>query len=119
MERATVGLVRHGVRTVQLAHETNNDFTGAAYHRDLFEIMSQLKSWFDSGADYAEAADGVHNDIGLTSKGYELLREMIRLDMLIDISHLPLKTQRQIFGAQPINTATTHCTTRTPASMNC
>ena len=86
-----------GVRTVQLAHETNNDFTGAAYHVDLFEILSQLKSWFDDGLEYAEAPDGVHNEIGLTSQGYALLREMMRLNMLIDIAHLPLKSQRQIY----------------------
>jgi len=87
-----------GVRSVQLAHETNNDFTGAAYHRDLFEILTQLKSWFDDGLEYAAAADGIHNDVGLTSSGYALLREMMRLDMLIDIAHLPLKTQRQIYN---------------------
>lgn len=37
-----------GVRTVQLAHETNNTFSGAAYHRDLFEILSQLKSYLNT-----------------------------------------------------------------------
>ncbi len=86
-----------GVRSVQLAHETNNRFTGAAYHEDLFRILTELKSWWDQSIDYAKAADGVHNDIGLNSLGYQLLREMMRLDMLIDISHLPLKTQRQIY----------------------
>ena len=48
--------------------------------------------------DYAQAADGVHNDVGLSTSGYALLREMIRLDMLIDIAHLPLKTQQQIYN---------------------
>lgn len=91
-------LYHMGVRSVQIAHQHNNDFSGAAYHRDALEIITQLKSWFDEDIDYAKASDGVHNDIGLSSLGYQLLREMIRLDMLIDITHLPLKSQRQIYN---------------------
>lgn len=87
-----------GVRSIQIAHQHNNDFSGAAYHRDLLKIISQIKAWYTGEVDYASASDGIHNDIGLTSKGYQLLHEMIRLDMLIDIAHLPLKAQRQVYN---------------------
>ncbi|GAB4556633.1 MAG: hypothetical protein Tsb0020_00020 [Haliangiales bacterium] len=90
-------LYHMGVRTVQLAHESNSHFAGAAYHRDVFQINSMIKSWFDRDIDYASDGDGVHNPLGLTSDGEALLREMIRLDMLIDITHLSLETQRDIY----------------------
>ncbi|WP_428266853.1 membrane dipeptidase [Haliangium sp.] len=90
-------LYHMGVRTVQLAHESNSHFAGAAYHRDVFQINSMIKSWFDADIDYASDGDGVHNPLGLTNDGEALLREMIRLGMLIDITHLSLETQRDIY----------------------
>lgn len=86
-----------GVRTVQIAHQSNNHFAGAAYHRDVFEVLSMIKSWFEPDVDYASDGDGVHNPIGLTSQGEALLREMIRLGMLIDIAHLSLEAQRDVY----------------------
>ncbi|WP_086933990.1 membrane dipeptidase [Agarilytica rhodophyticola] len=85
-----------GVRNIQLAHESNSIFSGAAYHRDAFKYNSRIKAWFDRDINYASGGNGVNNPIGLTSEGEKLLQEMIRLNMLIDIAHLPLKTQRQI-----------------------
>ena len=86
-----------GVRSIQLAHQTNNTFSGAALHRDILKTLSQIKGQADPHVTFTKSSDGVHNPQGLTSLGYELLREMIRLNMLIDITHLPLKSQRQIF----------------------
>ncbi len=86
-----------GVRSLQIAHETNNDFSGAAYHADIFEIITQLKAWFTGNVEYAEASDGVHNDVGMSAQGYELLEEMVRLNMIVDVSHLPLKSIREIY----------------------
>ncbi|GAB4194688.1 MAG: hypothetical protein Tsb002_26480 [Wenzhouxiangellaceae bacterium] len=91
-------LYHMGVRTVQLAHETNSRFSGAAYHRDVFEILSRVKAWFDGDVEFASDGNGVNNNIGLSSEGVQLLAEMIRLNMLIDITHLPIKTQRQIYN---------------------
>jgi len=91
-------LYHMGVRTVQLAHETNSRFTGAAYHRNVFEILSRIKSWFEGNVDFASDGNGIHNNVGLTGEGSQLLDEMVRLNMLVDITHLPLKTQRQIYN---------------------
>lgn len=86
-----------GVRSIQLAHETNSRFSGAAYHRDIFKPLSQIKAWFNPDIAYASTGDGVHNPLGLTSDGHALLDEMVRLNMLVDLAHLPLKSQRQIY----------------------
>lgn len=86
-----------GVRSVQLAHETNNMFAGAAYHRDVFKTMSQIKSWFVKNVDFASEGNGTHNPLGLTPAGRVLLEEMIRLNMFIDIAHLSLEAQRDIY----------------------
>jgi microsomal dipeptidase-like Zn-dependent dipeptidase len=87
-----------GVRSIQLAHESNSHFAGAAYHREVFEINSMIKSWFDPDIEYATSFDGLHNPIGLTAQGEALLREMIRLGMLIDISHMSLEAQRDVYA---------------------
>ncbi|TQV70540.1 hypothetical protein FKG94_21190 [Exilibacterium tricleocarpae] len=87
-----------GVRNIQLAHESNSLFSGAAYHRDAFKYNSRIKAWFDRDIDYASGGNGTNNPIGLTAAGVQLLHEMIRLNMPIDIAHLPLKTQRQIYN---------------------
>lgn len=86
-----------GVRSIQLAHQVNTHFSGAAFHRDLFKPMGQLKSLFKPEISF-DAGDGFHNPVGLSPLGYELLEEMIRLNMLIDLSHLSITAQRQIYA---------------------
>lgn len=87
-----------GVRTIQLAHETNTRFSGAAYHREVFKNFTQLKALFSSEIDYVSEGDGIYNPLGLSDMGRELIQEMMRLNMLIDITHLPLKAQREIYA---------------------
>ncbi|ACY19038.1 membrane dipeptidase [Haliangium ochraceum] len=86
-----------GVRTVQLAHQTNSLFAGAAFHREILEFLGMIKAWFDPDIEYATTGDGNNNPIGLSADGEALLREMVRLGMLIDIAHLSLETQRTVF----------------------
>lgn len=86
-----------GVRSVQIAHQTNNRFAGAAFHRDVFIPLSRLKARFEPNVQFASEGDGVHNAVGLSAEGYALLDEMVRLNMLIDITHLSLASQRQIY----------------------
>ncbi len=86
-----------GVRSIQLTHLHNNDFSGAAYQNGALELISQLKAIFDADVDYAEAPDGVHNELGLSAQGYELLEELIRLNMIVDVSHLPLKSLKEVY----------------------
>ena len=95
-----------GVRSLQLAHQTNNIFAGAAFHRDIFPIMSQIKAWYRDDVDYASDGSGDHNALGLTQDGVNLLTEMIRLNMLVDLAHLSLESQRDVYqvvaGSAPL-----------------
>lgn len=86
-----------GVRSIQMAHETNSRFAGVAYHRDIFEVLTQIKAWFKDDIEYASAGNGVNNPLGLTNEGVSLLDEMVRLNMLIDIAHLSLESQRDVY----------------------
>ncbi|TQV87740.1 membrane dipeptidase [Aliikangiella coralliicola] len=86
-----------GVRSIQIAHQSNTIFAGAAYHRDVMKVNSQIKSWFDRDIDYASGGNGVNNPLGLTNEGSALISEMMRLNMLIDIAHLSLNTQRSVY----------------------
>lgn len=99
-----------GLRTLQLAHETNSRFAGAAPHRNLFEFFEALK-WpttdpdrlFDVargdaldlyGFDYD--ADG-KNSVGLQPAGEVLVEEMIERHMLIDVAHLSERASRDVY----------------------
>lgn len=86
-----------GVRSMQIVHQTNNRFSGAALHRDVFIGFSRIKALFDPQAHAEDSLDGVHNPLGLSPEGGELIDEMVRLKMLIDIAHSPLITQQQVY----------------------
>lgn len=86
-----------GVRSIQIVHQTNSIFSGAAFHRDALKVMNQIKGMIDPHVDFDNEGDGIHNPVGLSQTGYELLDEMVRLNILVDVAHTPLKTQRQIF----------------------
>lgn len=84
------------VRSVQLAHEVNSLYAGAALHNDVFKFLGRIKSLFNFGVEYATDKEGMHNAIGLTEKGKTLIQHMIALNMPIDLAHLSLKAQKEI-----------------------
>lgn len=83
------------VRSVQLAHEVNSLYAGAAFHADVFKFLGRIKSMFNFDVDYAADGSGMHNQLGITEKGKTLLHEMVRLNMLVDLAHLSLKAQEE------------------------
>lgn len=87
-----------GVRSLQIVHQTNNRFSGAALHRDVFIGFSRIKALFDPHAEAETSPDGIHNPLGLSAEGEELIDEMVRMHLLIDIAHTPLRTQRQLYA---------------------
>lgn len=98
-----------GLRSMQLAHETNSKFAGAAPHRSLFAFFEFLKHppvpipdnvvggkvsneyGFDTNAQDK-------NEKGLTKRGRQLLDEMMDRHMLIDIAHLSEQSVRDVYG---------------------
>jgi microsomal dipeptidase-like Zn-dependent dipeptidase len=86
-----------GVRQVYIAHETNNRFAGTAYHHtEDLKLPNQLTAFFSREIDYASEPGGTRNAIGLTSTGKQLVRELIRRHMLIDVDHISWRAAAQI-----------------------
>ncbi len=94
----------YDVRAVQLAHETDNGFCGAALINPLFEVFQFAHNrsgppfchidfdcaWPRFGFDVYEGADGVcRNTRGLTAAGELLVQALMAKGMLIDIAHMP------------------------------
>ncbi len=85
-----------GVRSIELAHETDSEFAGSAIHHlgelKLYNTLVQLfgaeldDGWRKLGV--ALDKGNATNPLGLTSRGKELVRRMADRSMLIPIDHL-------------------------------
>lgn len=92
-----------GVRVVSIAHESNSLFAGAAYHHtETLLFPNQLKAWFSRDIEFASMGDD-RNEIGLTAMGEELIREMMRKKMLIDVDHASWNAVLGIFNITSAN----------------
>ncbi|MEZ4221930.1 MAG: membrane dipeptidase [Polyangiaceae bacterium] len=107
-----------GVRVTYLAHESNTDFAGAAFHHWPFLLAnSQLKEIKNAlkGDRYKVVEAGLNpalvegkissarNPVGLKPAGRTLLNEMMRLNMLVDIDHLSYRATDDVFAAAKQN----------------
>ena len=93
----------YDVRAVQLAHETDNGFSGAALINPLFEVFQFADNRYGPschidgdctrprlGFDVFEDGDGVcKNALGLTPAGELLVQALMARGMLIDLAHMP------------------------------
>jgi microsomal dipeptidase-like Zn-dependent dipeptidase len=93
----------YDVRSVQLAHETDNGFAGAALINPLFEVFQFAHNRYGQscvidtdcarprlGFDVYEDSDGIcKNARGLTPAGESLVQALMDKGMLIDLAHLP------------------------------
>jgi microsomal dipeptidase-like Zn-dependent dipeptidase len=93
----------YDVRSLQLSHETDNGFAGAALINPLFEVFQFANNRYGPscvidpdcsrarfGFDVYEDSDGVcKNALGLTLEGEMLVQSMMDRGMLIDIAHMP------------------------------
>lgn len=94
----------YDVRSLQLAHETDNGFSGAALINPLFEVFQFAHNRYGPsctidhdcsgrprlGFDVYEDADGVcKNARGLTPEGEMLIASLMARGMLIDVAHMP------------------------------
>jgi microsomal dipeptidase-like Zn-dependent dipeptidase len=102
-----------GVRLIYVAHESNSDYAGAAFHHwPMLAVNQALKTVFTPG----KAADGRVLDLlspvlrdlaegrepkwrnprGLTERGKKLIQAMIARKMLIDIDHLSAQSTEDL-----------------------
>jgi microsomal dipeptidase-like Zn-dependent dipeptidase len=72
-----------GVRSIQLAHQLDNRFTGVAPHHWIFKLFQILER--DAGF---ELDDDGKNVKGLTDEGRALAEAMMDRGMIIDIAHV-------------------------------
>ncbi|MEZ4382621.1 MAG: membrane dipeptidase [Nannocystaceae bacterium] len=86
-----------GVRTLQLVHQLDNRFGGAAPHNPMFHVAQFTENCHidtDCGITSPTATLGFDVDAdcrnvrGLTDEGRELVDEMIARGMLIDLAHM-------------------------------
>lgn len=91
-----------GLRSLQLAHETNSRFAGAAPHRKIFEYLAELKQITEGkvGEEYEVGfeTDDYGNLKGLTQRGERLLGAMVDRHMLIDVAHLSKRSVDDVYG---------------------
>lgn len=99
-----------GVRTLQLVHQLDNRFGGAALHHPVFRIFSWIEDFKKNGTlldlltptkfgfqyDHDPVSGTDRNRAGLTAEGRELILEMMRKGMPIDLAHLSEQSVRAI-----------------------
>lgn len=88
-----------GVRSIQLAHQLDNRFSGIAPHHfifKLFQIIEDFKvgHWLSPGFDLDDEGKNI---LGLTDDGKELVQTMMDLNMIIDLSHLSEKGVADVY----------------------
>lgn len=79
-----------GVRTLQLVHQLDNRFAGAALHNDIFKLFQFLRNLknLDLKRFAFDTDSQGRNKKGLTPEGKELIKAMMEKKMMIDLAHL-------------------------------
>lgn len=95
-----------GVRTLQIVHQLDNRFGGAAPHNPIFQI-AQFDETCHIDTDCAltgpevtlgfDVDSNCRNVKGLTDEGAALINEMIARGMLIDIAHMSEQLTRDVY----------------------
>jgi microsomal dipeptidase-like Zn-dependent dipeptidase len=95
-----------GVRTMQIVHQLDNRFAGAALHNPIFQVAQYTKTCHidtDCGATVGKQTLGFDvdaqckNTLALTTEGVSFAKEMMKRSMPIDIAHLSEQGTRQLF----------------------
>ncbi|MFT3925086.1 MAG: membrane dipeptidase [Myxococcales bacterium] len=101
-----------GVRTLQLVHQLDNRFGGAAPHNPIFHIAQFTRNCHvdsDCGLTSADTTLGFDVDAdcknvrGLTDEGKQLVQAMMERHMLIDAAHMSERTTADVFALAEAN----------------
>jgi microsomal dipeptidase-like Zn-dependent dipeptidase len=85
-----------GLRTMQLAHETNSRFAGAATHKDFFNVFEALKHPLQGELGFDTDERG-WNTRGLSKSGRRMVEALMDHHMPIDIAHLSAESVRDLY----------------------
>ncbi len=96
-----------GVTTMQVVHESNSMFCGAAPHRDMMQAL-QLIHWpaksianmLRSGSSFNKDGNG-YNGLGLTKQGEELVDGLVARNLPIDLAHGSQRCRKAILNRVP------------------
>lgn len=82
-----------GVTTMQVVHESNSKFCGAAPHRGMMQALQAIHwprksigNLLRSGSTFNKDGNG-YNGLGLTKQGEKLIDAMVARNMPIDLAH--------------------------------
>ena len=100
-----------GLSTLQVVHESNSFFCGAALHRDMMQPLQALHFPIRSIANLTKG-DGTfdlvdsgprrgHNRIGITTDGKRLIDAMVARHMPIDLAHGSTRCREDIIARVP------------------
>lgn len=89
---------RYHVRSIQLAHQMDNRFTGVAPHHFIFKFFKILEDLGegDRRPGFDLDRDG-RNRLGLTAEGKLLARAMMERHMIIDIAHMSERAVNDLY----------------------
>ncbi len=80
-----------GVRSIQVVHQYNSRFAGAAVHNKIFRVLASIGPVLGVPGAKFDLDEHEHNRLGLTDEGTDLVNEMMSMGMLIDLAHLSEK----------------------------
>ena len=95
-----------GARTLQIVHQLDNQMAGSARHNPMFRLFQWLldvkrspgiQALVSSDAGFQYDEEG-NNLTGVTPTGMELLQEVVRLGLPIDVAHLSDRGVRQVMA---------------------
>lgn len=101
-----------GVRTLQIAHQLDSRFAGAAPHNTIFQIAQYAENCHidtDCGLTTGDLTLGFdvdencRNTLGLTAEGRELVQSMFDRGMLVDAAHLSEQSVRDLYDIAVAN----------------
>lgn len=96
-----------GVRTLQMAHQLDNRFVGAALHNPIFHVAEYVKNCHidtDCGKTIGGVTLGFDVDAscknvrGLTAEGADFAHEMMKRGMPIDLAHVSERGTADLFA---------------------
>ena len=98
-----------GVRTLQVTHQLNNRFAGAAIHNSIFRLIAWFQDFKERGRFWEiltpwkfgfqydpRNPSAPRNEKGLTPDGKELVQLLMQKGMLIDLAHISEKGVHEI-----------------------